>query len=160
MIRLSGVLKRPDTPPWVPHDEEASETEAVAAIIKHMERDALRLDLLDDKHGPICFATGTPRAWGNFTVASGGFEIDPLSPESRDLLTAAFKKHRRSQHFRAASEIAKLESLRDSELMQMRDRTNRHSSSFRNAENAIRTRWNLRIMPLNALLESIYKRTT
>lgn len=102
-VRLSGVLKREGIEVWNAHDTGATESEALDAIIRHMNKDALRIDLLCSS-GPVhwhdvhqCWM-----AWGNFTIASGGFEICPLSEAGMQRLSDAYAIHKGTEHFQLA----------------------------------------------------------
>lgn len=103
-VSITGVLKREHVPAWTPHDETATESEALDAIIKHMERDSLRIDLLCSS-GPVHWNDVLQcwMAWGNFTIASGGFSICPLSEIGMERLSIAFSKHKEAEHYKLAS---------------------------------------------------------
>lgn len=107
---LSGVLKSDSYPVYLPHQTNMTESHALDAIITHMNRDSLRIDLLCSS-GPIhwhdvyqCWM-----AWGNFTIASGGFEVLPLSGPGMERLADAFFVHRQSEHYKLAICAAELE---------------------------------------------------
>lgn len=110
VCRVSGVLKSEDHPAWHAHQLGLSESQALDAIIAHMERDALRVDLLCSS-GPVhwhdvhqCWV-----AWGNFTIASAGFEICPLSETGMQRLSDAFAAHKETEHYKLAMCAAELE---------------------------------------------------
>lgn len=109
-VSITGVLKREHVPAWTPHDETATESEALDAIIKHMERDSLRIDLLCSS-GPVHWNDVLQcwMAWGNFTIASGGFEVCPLSDAGRARLLEAWDAHRQSEHYQLAKRSAEIE---------------------------------------------------
>lgn len=156
MISLTGVLRRACHTPWVPHDEGATEDEAIAAIVRHMRYDALRVDLLDDANGPIHADHGV-YAWGNFTICSGAFRIEPLSVKGREALAAAWAEHRESRHFKLAVELAKMAAARQHELDNVRaTHSDRYSHTYASVCRGIRERWSEKMRPLNTQLEAIY----
>ncbi len=111
-LRLSGVLKGEDCPAWHPHEQAESESKALDAIIAHMNRDALRIGLLCSS-GPVhwhdvyqCWM-----AWGNFTIASGGFELFPLSESGVERFTEAYAVHQQSEHFKLAKRSDDIERI-------------------------------------------------
>lgn len=111
-VRLSGVLKREGVQAWSAHDEGATESQALDAIIAHMDRDALSVGLLCSS-GPVhwhdvhqCWM-----AWGNFTVASGGFEICPLSETGMQRLSDAFAAHKETEHYKLAKRSEEMEQV-------------------------------------------------
>lgn len=111
-ISVTGVLRPADWPGHSPHCETLTEEQALDAIIGHMQRDALSIGLLDDDLGPLHRhqEQGTCLyAWGNFTLASGLFRIDPISADGAARLGRAFADHCATRHYALAQEMERIE---------------------------------------------------
>ena len=100
---ITGALMPSDVPPWIPHKSADNET-AIAAVIKHMQRDALRPCLMNDRTGPVHL----DGACGNFLIASAGFRIYNLTAAQRSRLVDAWAVHKKSRHYQLAVQLERL----------------------------------------------------
>jgi hypothetical protein len=156
-VSLTGVLRRPGIQAWIPHDTGASEAEGVAAIIAHMQIDALRPDLIEALTGPVhwhgplrCY-----HAWGNFVICSAGFEITPLSDAARSTLLDAWALHRISRQYMIAQELDRLDTACKGEIDHVR-RQLKDPYRYQDDVNEVRKRFRVQELPLERELESIY----
>lgn len=159
IISISGALKRDDCPAWIPHDNHATEAQAIDAIIAHMSCDALRPQMMDKKTGPVNWSDRDScwQANGNFFLCSAGFEICPLSDAGRFRLLAAWYTHRDSRQYQLVQELEAVgDELKAKENAQASQRgIDSYRSELRSRD--IRAPFLLRIRPLELELESIYK---
>lgn len=150
--RITGVLRSDDCPAWIPHEEGITEDRALDAIIKHMESDSLRIDLLCSS-GPVHWHEHYQcwMAWGNFTICSGGFEVLPLTDAGVERLTKAFEAHKQTEHYQLA--------LRSEELTKLVSKKLESSKSPFSGDERMKA-WKPHLAESKAIgerLEAIYK---
>lgn len=159
MISLSGVLRRPDCPAWVPHDDSATEDEAVAAIIEHMGMDALEPALMEKHTGPVRWSPerGTYVASGNFFLCSAGFHISNLSKEARNKLLLAWQAHEVSKQYTLAKKLEAIHKDCEKAVTAAAAKPGIAYHEKQGVQNVIRGRFAEQWRPLEAIMQSILK---
>lgn len=149
---ITGALLPADHPVWIPHRSTDNET-ALAAVLRHMQRDALSPDLMHDRTGPVDITAN--EACGNFFMASAGFQIYNLTDDQRARLLAAWRQHKQSRQYLIVVEIQHLDTL-IKEAENKVPRTMYHDVRERELSKA---RWQFlpQVKLLEAELEGIYK---
>lgn len=159
-VSISGVLRRSCCPDHLPHDDRATEAEALDAIIAHMQIDALEPRLMDPKNGPLSWH-GPLRcmyAWGNFTLCSGHFQINHLSPEGYQRLKIAWLIHRESPQYKLSQELDVIHAACEKDVANVLPASFRTSYEADGRRSLIRSRYRLKSQPLEIRLQAIYER--
>lgn len=108
---ITGALQSEGWRVWIPHQPTDNET-AIAAVLRHMRRDALQPSLMHERTGPI----KGDEACGNFFMASAGFQIYNLTADQRGRLLAAWQEHKESRQYHIVIELNKLaEQIKEAE---------------------------------------------
>jgi hypothetical protein len=159
-ISISGVLRRPCCPDWIPHDDRATETEALDRIIAHMQIDALEPALMHPQNGPLSWTEHNVNAFGNFTLCSARFEIRCLSVVGYQRLKAAWLIHRDSPQYRISLELSALHKNCEDEVADMVPTSFRTSYEAEKKRSLIRSKYRLKSQRLEIRLQAIYERRT
>jgi hypothetical protein len=155
-VSISGVLRRPCCPDHIPHDDRATEAEALDRIIAHMQIDALEPSLMHPQDGPLSWNDLTVSAHGNFTLCSALFSIRLLSYKGYQRLKLAWAIHRYSPQYKLSQELDVLHKACETEIANVRNAVPHYEAERKRS--LIRSRYRLKWHLLEIRLRAIYDR--
>jgi hypothetical protein len=149
---ITGALLPADHPAWIPHRSTDNET-AIAALLKHMQRDALQPEFMSERHGLVDIMAN--EACGNFFWASAGFQIYDLTIAQRARLLDAWSKHKHSRQYVIAVELLRL----GARIKEEEAKVPRSHDHWGREQKLSKARWIFlpQVKQLEAEFESIYK---